>query len=365
MQTIKIHEVKTKRDYKTFLNLPELIYAKDNKHYVRPLNLHMNMMIGKIGKGQKHLFIAFKDDKPVARIGIKVNTYKDEKNLHFGFFEALPDNDVAVKMMIEKAHSLYPDLVMRGPYNFRMEDPYIGILVKGFELDPYFLMSYNPEYYGRMLEGAGLVQSMDLITYSITGHTTFPDSFFKKAQEAKDNGISVRWLNPKKMKEEVRMIASIFNESLDGNWGFEEMHEEQIKEMYLMFKLFIDHRIIAIAQKDGKDIGCLIMIPNYNPILKKSNGSLSLKLILSYFLGKKKIDTCRGYALGVLKKYHGMGVGTALMDAIRVRCTEELNIPDGEISWVLSSNDSMNALAGNVQGKPNKTYRVFDRAAIQ
>ncbi len=364
MQEIKIKEVVSKKDFKIFLNLSKTIY-KDNPTYVTPLNFHIKMMIGKIGTHKKHLFLAYDGETPVARVGIKVHKHDGTEYLHFGFFECLEGYQQAAKELIAHSHKLYPTLTMKGPYHFRMEDPYIGTLVDGFENAPYFLMTYNPKFYPSYLEEAGMEKAMDLITYAANGLADFPEVFHRKVKEAKSKGITIRWLNPKKMKDEVRTIAKIFNEALSNNWGFEELIDKQVKEMYILFKLFLNPKIVALAQKDGEDIGCLIMLPNYNPMIKKAKGKISPMLIFDFIFNKKNINTTRGYAMGVLKKAHGLGIGTSLMSAMRDRCVNELNMPICEISWILSNNDSMNAVAKHINGTPNKTYRIFEKPPLQ
>src|SRR5690606_38353050 len=99
---------------------------------------------------------------------------------------------------------------------------------------------------------------------------------------ARDNGYKIRFVDKKNLREEARTIAKIFNDALSNNWGFEEFIDSQINEMVLMFKYFLDLRVIAIVHKDGKDIGCLIMIPNFNSMIKPSKGKLTLGTIIRY-----------------------------------------------------------------------------------
>src|SRR5471030_293939 len=147
VSVIDIVEVTTKKQLKMFLELPQRIYKDSSSPYVMPLEMHMSMMMGKLGTPQKHFFLAQVDGKPVARLGTKVHKNGKETRLHFGFFECQENIPQAAKALIDKAHIMYPYLEMMGPFHFRQEDPYIGILVQGFELDPYFMMPYNlPSY---------------------------------------------------------------------------------------------------------------------------------------------------------------------------------------------------------------------------
>ncbi len=364
LNAIQIKEVETKKDLKTFLELPRKIYIDPKTHYVMPLEAHIKMMLGKIGQGQKHAFIAYKDNEPVARLAVKTHTVEKETRLHFGFFECDPKSPEAAQALINKAHSLYPSLEMMGPFQFRQEDPYIGTLVEGFDLDPYFMMTYNHQEYDQILKQTGMEKAMDLFTYQMIKSEGLPQLMIENAEKAKQIGVTFRAMNGKKLRQESRIIAGIFNEALSENWGFEEFLEAQIDEMVLMFKFFVDPRVVIFALHEGKEIGCLIMIPDYNHLIKPSRGKLNLGLLVRYFGRAKTTDKIRGYALGVLKKYQKSGIGSALTREM-FRVCGGLPYETGEISWVLANNGPMNDLSKAMGGKQNKVYRVYKKEPIQ
>src|SRR5687767_7218281 len=70
----EIVEVKTGKDLKKFINLPDKIYPEDSR-YVMPLEAHIKMMMGKLGAPKKHFFLALKNGSPVARMGFKVHEH--------------------------------------------------------------------------------------------------------------------------------------------------------------------------------------------------------------------------------------------------------------------------------------------------
>lgn len=361
---IGITEVKTGKQLKQFLELPQHLYTDTSSPYVMPLEMHMKMMMGKLGTPQKHFFLAEVNGKPVARLGVKTHTSGGHERLHFGFFECSEKYPEAAKLLVEHAHKMYPHLEMMGPFHFRQEDPYIGVLVQGFQYDPYFLMPFNPPSYDVMLKDSGMEGAMDLFTYDLRRSEGLPPLVLENSKKCHEKlNLTMRTLNPKKLREEARIIAEIFNEALADNWGFEEFLEAQIDEMVTMLKLFIDHRVVAFAQVDGKDIGCLLMIPNYNHLIKPSKGKLGPGLILRYLNRAKTTHTIRGYALGVLKKYQGMGVGSALTDEM-FKIGAVCGYEEAEVSWVLANNSPMNELAKAMGGKQNKVYRIYSRKPL-
>lgn len=357
---MKIVEVTQSQQLKSFLDLPKKIYAS-HSFYTAPLKMHIKMMLGPLNEQGKLLLLAINETgEIVARLAVKVHDYQHERWLHFGFFESLPNQHEAVSALFDYAQKKYPDRTLKGPYHFTMEDPYVGNLVHGFKEDPIVFMPYCRDYYDELLQSAGLEKSMDLQTFLIQV-TECPKQIQLIAQRTKKRGASVRWLNPKKLKEEVHLIANIFNDALSENWGFEPITEVQLEEMFLLFKYLIDARLVCFLVKDEKEIGCLILLPNFNPLIKKANGRLSLSFIWNFFRNRKKYESIRGYALGMRKGFEGTGNVCLMLDEAYRRAID-LRIKECEISWVLENNRPMTELSQSLGGKHNKTYRVYEKS---
>src|SRR5476649_1660945 len=205
---------------------------------------------------------------------------------------------------------------------------------------------------------------MDLFTYDLDRDEGLPKDILDHSKKCRQElDLTFRALNPKNLNKEARIIAGIFNEALSNNWGFEEFLEDQLKEMVTMFKFFIDPKVVVFAMVDGQEIGCLLMIPNYNHLIKPCKGKLSAGLIWRYFQRKNTTTSIRGYALGVLKAFQGKGVGSALTDEM-FRIAKHTPYRFGEISWVLANNSPMNDLARGMGGKQNKVYRVYKKEPV-
>jgi GNAT superfamily N-acetyltransferase len=359
---MEVKEIHSSREVQQFLNLPGAIYQK-YPHYVQPLHLHMKMMMGKLNVPQKYFFIVVDNGEAVARMAFKVHHHNGKPMLNFGFFECREGYAAAVPLLINAGRAKHPDLNVMGPFHFRMEDPYVGVLAEGYDREPYFLMPYNPPYYTSYLEAAGLKKVMDLFTYLIEDSSQpLPPLICENAKKSASKGVTIRFLNPKQLEVEARTVARIFNDALRNNWGFEEFLDEQVKEMVTLFKLFIDARVVAFAQYQGKDVGCLLMIPNYNPVIKGSGGRITPALLWRYFKLRNHLQEIRGYALGVLREYHSLGIGSALTFAMFEQ-GRKIGYHTGEISWILANNGPMNELSKAMGGKHNKIYRVYEISA--
>ena len=53
---------------------------------------------------------------------------------------------------------------MRGPANPSLNHT-VGLLIEGFDSSPFFMMTYNPPYYEKLVENAGFTKSQDLYSF--------------------------------------------------------------------------------------------------------------------------------------------------------------------------------------------------------
>ncbi len=138
---INIKIVKTKKDLKTFIKVPYMIF-KDNPYWVPPLIKDELQTFDRkknpaYESADTRLFVAYKDKKPVGRIaGILSYIANDKynvKNLRFGWFDTIDDYEVA-SLLFKSIENWGKELGMEsltGPHGFTDFDPE-GMLIEGF-----------------------------------------------------------------------------------------------------------------------------------------------------------------------------------------------------------------------------------------
>lgn len=105
-------------------------------------------------------FIAYRDRKPAGRIAAFIDyTYKEEGNEKigwFGLFESEEDMDTACLLIDSAIEYLKVNGCKKiiGPAKFNASGE-IGLLVDGFENEPYFMEPYNAPYYQNFFEDYG------------------------------------------------------------------------------------------------------------------------------------------------------------------------------------------------------------------
>jgi hypothetical protein len=321
------------------------------------------MMLGSLKQPEKHLLVAYQDGKPVARLAIKIHRHAGHEYLHFGFYESLKVGPEPTRALFEAARARYPRLSLHGPYHFRMEDVYTGLLVEDFEDPPQFFMPYNPPYYEEYFLAAGLKQQMDLYCYEYEPAKMRLDILEPRAQIAREQGFTVRNLNSNKLKlpQESQLMAEIFNDALSDNWGFETLEKDQISDLVALAGLFLDPEYVFFAEKDGRAVGCVIVLPNFNRMIKRSNGGITPGFLWEFLFQRKKIDEYRGYAVGLRKEFRKTEVSSLLADAVMKRI-QKGPCKTFEVGWILSNNRPMNMMAVALGGRRSKILRIYEGA---
>ncbi|MEP1151924.1 MAG: GNAT family N-acetyltransferase [Balneola sp.] len=369
MNTNGVTIVTTDDERKKFIEFPYQHYA-DNDVWVPPLRMDQNKLIDPkknpyFENAEMALFIAEHNGKIAGRISAVVdhrfNKHHGTKTGHFGFFECIDDQETA-NLLFRVASDWLREKGMKdilGPASPGMMDT-IGLLVDGFDKQPYLMMPYNKPYYQQLIENAGFKEDMDLLAFVVDKK----DIDLTRFQRALDlvyrryPSLHIRKVNKRKLNEEVEIVRNIYNQAWKDNWGFLPLTYEELQHTAEDFKMILDTDFAHIAEIDGKPVAFSIALLDYNQIFKGMNGNLFPFGIFKFLFGKKKINRLRTALLGVVPEYRGKGIDAILTQkAIENGTRRELTI--SELSWVLGTNTDMIRLAERIGGKLDKTYKMY------
>jgi hypothetical protein len=368
MSAIEIKPVLTKQDISQFIKLPWKLYTNDPS-WVPPLLMDRKKLIDKKNNPfYKHsdaeFFLAYRDGEIVGRIGAIVNhnhiKEHNEKVGFFGFFESINDQNVANALFKTarewlKQHGM---TAMRGPANPSVNDEY-GLLIDGFNRPPVILMPYNPPYYAKLIEGAGLTKVKDLYAYHVSKDRSLNERLTKISERARQReGLTFRTINMKEFDKEVAVIKSLYNRAWQYNWGAVPMTDEEFDYLAADLKQIIVPELVILAEFKGEPVGFSLSIPDLNIALKYNKGGYLLPAIVRMLVHKKKINWARVLVLGVVPERLKTGAASVLFYETARRCVEK-GYPDGEASWVLEDNLMMNRAAEFLNADRYKTYRLY------
>lgn len=361
----------TKTDLNLFINFPWALY-KGHPYWVPPLKMAVKEMLN-----PKHPFyktadvkywIAFKDGKMAGRImAIDNFTYneKAQKNVgYFGFFDVIDDKKVS-KVLIETATDFLKSrnrTMIEGPMNPGTNYE-CGLLVDGFKDSPQIMMTYNHPYYIEHLNELGFTKEMDLLAYKYNPYIDLPEVIRNIAKRTQEKSkISYRFLNVKNWTQELDLIFEMYNSAWQENWGFVPMSREEFDHTAKELKMIVNPDFVQFVLVDGVEAGFILVLPDYNQILKQiPSGKLSPLAIFKLLTAKKRISRLRVIMMGIKKEYRKMGIETLLYTNMQNEILKNPLIKECELSWILETNLEMNKPLIRMTGEAYKRYRLLSK----
>jgi len=369
MDSVAIEPVENESALRAFVRLPERLYRGD-PHWVPPLRRDERARLSRsnpfFAHAEVRLFLARRDGEVVGRIAAIVDRWHLERWRDgagfFGFFEAVDDEAVARSLFEAVRGWLRPQglRVMRGPFNPSTNDM-CGVLTEGFELPPRIMMPYNPSYYPRLFERAGLRSTHELLAYEVQTPPSLPEAIGRVAEAARNRGVRVRCLNPKRLGEEAERFRQVYNAAWAENWGFVPMSEGEAEWMASQLRQVLVSELALFAECGGRPVGFFLGLPDLNPALRVLGGRITPWGLLRFLLARRRVDMVRVILLGVLPQHRRRGVEALLLqqghEALR-----RLGYRGAEVGWILEENVVTRHTTERWNARLVKRYALYEAA---
>ena len=363
-----------KDEYNKFIDCQWSFY-KDDPNWVPPLKMDRQKLLDeKKNPFYKHarmqLFVAEQDGKIVGRIGAIVNdnhnkTHNDKVGF-WGFYESINDQGVTTALF-SAAEQWLRDQGMthaRGPVSPSINDE-TGLLIHGFDSPPVILMTYNPMYYGQLIEGAGYDKIKDLYAYRILPETYRSEKLERLVDRINTrNNVTFRDVDLKdkaQYNRDVAEIRDIFNRAWSKNWGFVAFTDEEIEFLGDDLKQIADPRLAFFVETNGKTAGFILGLPDINQVLIHNKKGGILGALWHMVTKKSKIDKVRVVIMGVYPEYRRLGLDASMYHEIGNR-RDDSGYKEAEAGFILEDNDMMNrGLTQTMNAERSKVYRIYEK----
>lgn len=370
---LTVERVESSRQKREYIMLPFQVNGKD-PYWVPALFMDArNSLDKKRHPFHEHADVEFflaRDDsgKAVGRVCAIVNhafvDYHGEKTGHFGFFETFRNQEVAASLLNAASDWVRARGMERiqGPFNFSTNET-CGCLVEGFQTPPMIMMPHNPPWYEEMILGAGFHKEMDLLAYWAEKDVHNFDRLARVADLVRRReNVTLRPLNMKRFREDLRIVMDIYRECWCENWGFVPITAREFDGLAQEMKMMLVPSMAPVVEFDGVPVAFGVALPDANMGIARGGGKL-LPTILALKVPpfKVKIDRVRVMLMGVKKEFRGRGLEALIVDSI-VRESHRLGMARGELSWVLENNIPMRAiLEKEIKADVYKRYRIFQK----
>ena len=333
--SIIIKEVVTKKDLKKWVYFPTTLYKK-HPAYV-PFLFPDEMSTFTRDENPAHdfcdtkLFLAYKDNKIVGRIGAIINHAANDKwgsnAIRFTRFDFIDDYEVSSALFNEvikwgKEQGLNYAM---GPIGFTDLD-HEGMLVEGFDEFNMSITFYNAPYYIDHMEKLGLKKDIDWVEYLLT----VPDEVDPKFQKMSDylqkrNGYElVTYTDRKVLYKDAFKAFKVIDVAFSKLYGTVPLTDRVAKKAIDDNIPLINLKYVcSIKDKNGDIVGFALLVPSIAKALKKSNGKLfpfGIFRLLKAMRGKN--DVLEMYFIAVQPEHQSKGLPAIIMNYMLKTCIE-------------------------------------------
>lgn len=369
MTSLEVVAAESIRDAQEFLEYPYTLY-RDDPHWVAPLRRDQKCLFDPARHPfHKHAgvmrFLARRSGRATGRVAAiwdrNYNEFHQEKAGFFGFYESEDDPDVA-RALLQAARKWLTTQgaeFIRGPVN-PSTNYECGMLVDGFESDPFVMMTYNPPYYPRLMESVGLRKAKDLLAYVARHDQVQGEKIARIARAASADGrFSLRPIRMTEYWTEVERIWRVYNSAWERNWGFVPATREEFWFLAKEMKPVLKPELVLLGETSGEVVAFALALPNVNQALKHARGRLFPFGLVKVLYHLRRINGFRVLTLGIMEHRRTAGLAAAMYLAL-TDAARRLNYGDCEFSWVLEDNVLMNRSLQALGARVHKVYRIYE-----
>jgi hypothetical protein len=367
--------------------VPRLLRGTD-PHWVEPLRTEQSRLLDRArhpfyvdGEGATAEFFLARDRRtgqPVGRVAAilseRYNRHRGEtggaapRQGFFGFFDSIDSPDVAGLLLEAAARWLRERgaAEMIGPASPSQNYDY-GILIQGHDRPHRYLLAYQPPYYQRLLESAGLEKAKDMLSVSLDLEDPVAWAAAKRwidrldqARLTKQWPISVRPIDMRRLDAEVAIAVRLFNQVLSQHWGHVPLSPGEMADLARGLRHIIIPDLLLFAERQGEPVGILVAIPDMNAAIRRLKlrvGALELvELALRARLTRP--DTVRVLLCGVVGARARLAVAPLLLTRFTVSAARlGFRYIDG--GWIFEDNQAMLAPVFHAGFRCDRVYRLY------
>jgi hypothetical protein len=372
---VSVKPVDGRRDEREFIELPHRLF-RDAPQWVPWFRADVRRMLARKHPFFEHssaeFFLARRGGHVVGRLAVLENTrYNAHQKMHgaqFYFFDAEEDSEAAAGLFaaaLAWARGRGLDTLM-GPFGLGGSTGN-GILVDGFEHTAAMtMMSWNPPYYARLLEGAGFAKHFELYSARLDGSTfRLPDRIRDVVEHvlARKRFSVLRFRNKAEMKKLAGKIGEVYNVSLAADPTHRDAYPLTPAELKLAtndIMTVADPQLIKVLAYDGEIVGFVFGFADVSKTLKRNDGRIGPVAILRLLHALRTAPDLIINGAGIMPKYQRLG-GNALLYATLEETARARAFHGVDLVQVADTTGLMLSDIQTLGGTVWKTHRVYQR----
>lgn len=371
--SVSFREVKTRKDLREFIFLPEKIHA-NHANWVPPIYMdewkYFNPRKNKaFSYSDTIMLLAIRGEETVGRImGIinrRYNELRNERTARFGYLEAREDEEIVRPLLshVEDWARKKGMAKIVGPYGFSDQDPE-GFLIEGFENRATIATYYNFEWMPLFVEKHGYEKDVDYFVYKIELPKEMPEFYRKIYKRVLRRGSFeiIEFRKKKELKPWIKPVLHLMNEcySASNIYGYTPLDEEEMEDLAKRYLPVVDPRFVKTVKRGDELASFIIGIPDMTEGIQKARGRLLPFGFLKILRAAKKTKQL-DLLLGAIKeRYRGLGLDV-LMGVKIILSAHEAGLSMIDTHHELESNAKVRAEMEKMGGKLYKRFRVYKK----
>ena len=356
---------RTSQGLRPFIQLPFDIY-KDDPLFAPPIKKKLSAALLRGDAEQngsvQRFFLAYKDDKPIARVMACAETQPQTDELYgwFGLFDTFDDMD-GVRAVMDAATAFLRERGVKavvGPLSPDHPMLSIGLLAEGFAGAPVLFNPYNKSYYVPLLENYGFKKERDYLAFDIPSETPQLHQVVSLAKRAQQRfGFRVEEIPGGRMTLRLaRDIAQVIAEASEDERSGPAAPD--ILRLFDSVRPVLKKELCILAYAGARPIGVVLAFPDNTPYLQALGGKETPLSLLKAALAGKGTECVRCPIQHVVPEFHNKAVNLAMI----VRALENAqNMGVQRIEGSVVAED--NAVSVNnsllIGGKVYRKYRTY------
>lgn len=323
-----------------------------------------------LAKGPYALLVAEGDERKIIGrilVGIdeRLNLEKRWKRGWFSLFDCVNDKATAVAL-IHAAEQWVTERGMtelNGPLSPSGGDDFRGFLTKGFDTLPSLMNNWNPSWIPALFEEEGYCTETTLLAYDLKPDLKDVEHYRKiSAYARKKFGFRVDSAVKQHLDREIHDICQVLTSTVPLDWDMTVPSEEELRKGARLLMPFLDMDFVKIARQeaDGKPIGFVVGVPDYNQVLADMNGSLFPFGFIRFLAGRRHIRRLRVFMQFVAPEWQGRGVTAALYGGM-LESAQAKGMKEAEGSTIGEENIRSRKAVEDFGAVISKVYKLYTK----
>lgn len=371
---LDIHKVDTRNpdDVERFVQFPFRLY-RDSRFWVPPLVSGARKQLDRernpyFEHSDADFFLALRDGEIVGRIAVlnprRRNEHRGRHEALFYLFEVDEDPEAA-RLLFDTAFEWAREQGLEkisGPEGFLPGDG-LGLLVKGFDHHPAMGISYNYDYYDRLVREAGFEKQTDYYSCYLSGDIELPERFCRVAKKVKERrGFEVlRFQSKDEMRAFVPRVVEAYNAAFSENRGFVPVTGEEAEVIAGRLLDMTQPDLIKVVAKGDEIVGFLFGFPDVWKALRRCRGRLYPFGWALLLWESRRTRWINFNGAGILPQHQGLGVNAVLYYEM-YKTVKERGFLHTDLVQINEANDRMVKELEALGADFYKTHRIYERA---